>query len=94
MAVDTKWNKQTVEPTSSWSEDLNGIHHPDTGTIWGPQTIAPSSTWSGVLTTPTSTWIEQVIAPTTSWTETLEQFKFWNDGNVFWEDVNTNYEDL
>ena len=46
-------------------------------TNWTPQTISPSTTW-----------IEQVIAPSTIWAEVLEQFQFWNDGNVFWQDVN------
>ena len=94
MGVTTTWSKQTIEPSSSWTEEINDIHHSDTGTVWGPQTITPSSAWTETLTTPTSTWSEQVIAPSTSWEEVLEQFKFWADGNSFWEEINTNYEDL
>ena len=68
-------------------------------TTWNKQTIKPSSSWSKDLNainhpdTGTS-WSPQVIAPTTSWSEVLEEFKFWNDGNAFWQDVNAKYEDL
>ena len=58
-----------------------------------------TSIWAGALTgaiNPSSgtVWGPEVIAPSTSWSETLEQFKFWNDGNSFWQDVNAKYEDL
>lgn len=89
MAINTTWSKQTIEPSSSWTEDLDVV-----STSWSEQAISPSSTWTETLTTPTSTWSEQVIAPSTSWSETLEQFKLWNDGNSFWQDVNAKYEDL
>ena len=99
MAVTTSWNKETIEPSSSWSEEINDIHHTDTGTVWGPEAITPTSIWAGALTgaiNPTSgtVWGPEAIAPTTSWTETLEQFKIWNDGNAFWQEVNAKYEDL
>lgn len=89
MAVTTSWTKQTIAPSSSWTEDLDVV-----STTWSEQVISPISTWTEDLDVVATTWSEQVIAPSTSWTETLEQFKFWVDGNIFWQNVTNNYEDL
>ena len=67
MAVTTSWTKQTIAPSSSWTEDLDVV---------------------------STTWSKQAISPSSAWTETLEQFKFWADGNIFWQNVTNNYEDL
>jgi len=64
-------------------------------TNWSEQVVTPTTTWNNPTTLPVnSTWTEQVITPSTIWAEVLEQFSLWQDGNVFWEDVNSNYEDL
>ena len=89
MAISTSWTKQTIKPSSSWTEDLDVV-----STSWSEQAISPSSTWTELLTTPSTSWGEQVIAPATDWRETLEQFRLRTEGNSFWQDVNAKYEDL
>jgi len=63
-------------------------------TKWTEQSIAPSTSWTEQTIEPSTSWTEQVIAPSTTWAEILEQFSLWADGNGFWEDINSNYEDL
>ena len=42
-----------------------------------------------------STTLRKVTVPlSTVIREVLEQFSLWNDGNVMWQDVNSNWEDL
>ena len=89
MAVTTKWNKQGLNPSSSWSEKLDVVT-----SSWSKKTIVPSSGWTESITSAAATWSEKVISPVTSWAEVLEQFRLWNDGNSFWQDVNAKYEDL
>jgi len=42
-----------------------------------------------------TTNLQKITIPLTSiFKEVLEQFSLWNDGNVQWQDINSNWEDL
>lgn len=97
MSVVTNWTKESSMNTvsTSWTTTNTSAIHPDTGTSWTSEDITPSTIWNGTLASPISTsWNIQEILPLTEWIETLEQFYLWEDGNDFWENINTNYEDF